>query len=274
MIGGIILGLGGAIGQGQGQLRQSQGHGGGAQSLPHVQVQLALRHADLQALHVGGGVDGPVGGGDVAHAVIAFGQEDQAELLEAGEDLLTDLAVGHLISLLRAVKQEGQVQHLGFLIEGGKTGGAGKDQVDGAHAGGLDRFGVAAQLVGVVDIQGDGAVRGLVHQTGVLNDCLSGDGVLVAGGIDGQLNGLDAAGGGSAGGWSAGAGIGGAAAGRSAVVSAGSQGKGHGAGQHKGSKFFHYRILLIVVSEATYHRPPFRQTDDCMTSDYSILRLH
>ena len=62
--------------------------------------------------------------------------------------------------------------------------------------------------------------------------------------------------------------------GRSAVVSAGSQGKGHGAGQHKGSKFFHYRILLIVVSEATYHRPPFRQTDDCMTSDYSILRLY
>lgn len=71
-----------------------------------------------------------------------------------------------------------------------------------------------------------------------------------------------------------GAGIGGAAAGRSAVVSAGSQGKGHGASQHKGSKFFHYRILLIVVSEATYHRPPFRQTDDCMTSDYSILRLY
>lgn len=185
----------------------------------------------------------------MAHAVITLGQIDQAELGEVLKELLADLAVRHFVSFLSVVKQEGQVKDLGGLIEGGEAGGAGKDDVDGAHTGGLDGLGVVAQLVGVVDVQGDGAVGSFAYQAGILNNGLGGNRVLVAGGVNGQGYRLDAGLFGRSF-LSGGLGCGSFCSGGLGCAASGAQGKNHAQCKKKRNQFFHVFSSIFFLMYA------------------------
>ena len=89
----------------------------------------------------------------MTHTVVALSQIDQIVITEVGKDLLADVgAVQHLVGFLGAGEQEGQIHDLSFVVEGSKAGSTCKDQINGAHTGGLDRLGIVAQRAAVLHI--------------------------------------------------------------------------------------------------------------------------
>ena len=189
MVGGVVLCLCGAIAQSGSQFGQSQCHRGSAQRAPAVGVHLALGHADLQADHIVSLLDltPALDGGNMTHTVVALSQIDQIVITEVGKDLLADVgAVQHLVGFLGAGEQEGQIHDLGFVVEGSKAGSTCKDQINGAHTGGLDRLGIVAQRAAVLHIALDCAAGSLFDQLTVLDDGLGGHTVFAAGAVQGQ----------------------------------------------------------------------------------------
>ena len=124
----------------------------------------------------------------MAHTVVALGEIDQSGGGQIREDLFADLAVYYLVSLLGAVKQEGQIQNFRLIVKLRKTGGPCKDNVDGSHTRRLKGLGIVAQFSGMVGIQGDLAAGSFLNQLFVFQNRLGGHGILVARRIDGQCD--------------------------------------------------------------------------------------
>ena len=94
-----------------------------------------------------------------------------------------DFPVYNLVSLLCTVKDKGQIQDFGLVIELCKTGGPCKNDINSTHTRGLKSFSIVAQLTGVVRIQGDFAAGSLLDQLFVFEYGLSRNGIFVTGRI-------------------------------------------------------------------------------------------
>ena len=110
-------------------------------------VDGVFRGADLQALGVGRRLDRAHVVGQVAEALFAPGQGDDAAAGELGQHVLADLAVQHRAGVRQVAQQEGDIENPGFgnKIEGGPC--RNDRQVDGADLQPLDDLAFAAQRV-------------------------------------------------------------------------------------------------------------------------------
>ena len=103
--------------------------------------------------------------------------------------------------------------------------------------------GITPDAEGMVDIQGDGTVGGLLHQTSILDDGFSRNSVLVTRRVDLQGNRFDP--------------LSGARIGRTGLFTAGGQGQDHGDSQQQRNKLFHSISSLFFLGE---HNPPIFHT--------------
>ena len=137
----------------QGGIHIAEAHGGGgaAQQTHHFHVGGRLLHADLQALQVGGLVDGGLDGVEIAGACVQPGHRLQTGLGGSLEDGVRHLGVVHgLVVGLHAGEQVRQVEDLVFGAEGLHDGSGRHHKIDSTGLGQLHHFGLGAQqLTGV-----------------------------------------------------------------------------------------------------------------------------
>ncbi len=143
------------------ELRELHRAGVGAVGLEHLHAPLALRHAELDALEIGGDLDRPLAVGDVAVAVLPHGEDEEPLLVGLGRELRPEqllLDPAHVRAVLD------QIRHLEHAeeIDLGAHHRRGQRHVERAELELLDHLLVAAELA-----RAEGDDLGLAGELGV-----------------------------------------------------------------------------------------------------------
>src|SRR6266545_3116968 len=143
--------------------------GGGAERAPRRHHGGDLRHADLQALEVGGLQHLDLARGELAGAAVSVAEHAQAPLLDHRPvPLLPDRSVQHLPHVVPIAEHVGQEERVVDAV----TGHAGDHHPDRAELHALDHLALAAELAGAEVRDLDLACRPLAHE---LRQLLAGD---------------------------------------------------------------------------------------------------
>ena len=148
----ILLGFHGAVLQREIDLGEGDRRGVGAAGARHREIGRHVRHADLEALHVGAGLDRLVRRG-VTHAVIGHRHDAVAGLvfIALGE-LLEDVALGVGQQMIGIAEGVGIIGHADRRKALGREARAGNDDVDRAQRKALVDVGFLAELRGRIDV--------------------------------------------------------------------------------------------------------------------------
>ncbi len=158
----IFLGFDRAVLQREIDFREGDRGGVGAAGARHRQIGRHIRHADLEALHVGAGLDRPVRRG-VPHAVVSHCHDVMAGLvLVALGELLEDIALGVGQQMIGIAEGVGIIGHADRRVALGRKARSGNDDVDRAERKALVDIGFLAKLRGRIDVDRVAVVGPLV----------------------------------------------------------------------------------------------------------------
>ena len=133
-----------------------------------VHMNLVLHAAQLQTGAVRRGLDGVLGVGHLAEAVLPERAADDADVVELGNQGLTDLAVQNPVGMIITGEQEGQVQNQEVLDKVAERTCGGDGDVQGAHLKVFDVGTLVTELGGGEDVDLYGAAGLFVDQFGKL----------------------------------------------------------------------------------------------------------
>ena len=144
----VFLAVNGALLQRTDHFGPRHGRGGRTQGFEGGDVHGVFGHADLQALQVGRGLDRVFVVGQVAKALFAPGQRDQAAGLELAQQVLAKRTVQHSAGVGGVAEQEGNVHHTHVGHEVAQCAGGNDHGLDGAELQAFDQLTFAAQCAG------------------------------------------------------------------------------------------------------------------------------
>src|SRR5690606_27104709 len=117
----------------------------GAERLEGGDMDRVLHRADLEALHVGGGLDGMTAVGQVAKALFTPGERNEVARREPREQVLADLAVQDRAGMREVTEQERNVGHSDFGDEVAERAARDDHRLEGAELEAFDGLAFAAE---------------------------------------------------------------------------------------------------------------------------------
>ena len=143
--------------------RAGDRRGRGAQQFHRVDVQVRLRDADLDAVEVGGHVDGPRRGHHRPEPELAEGQALQFDVLQQRQEVLADGAVEGGEDVVAVIEEVRQVQHAELRDERFHDPREHHGDVHRTDLRALHELALAAQLAAGEHLDGEATARALLH---------------------------------------------------------------------------------------------------------------